>query len=180
MQDLFRWSNEIFKRDASLNWLEVCSENFTPLLSQSLKFLLNGWTFVVITDEKRRYFVDFFTRKINSKEHDNRPLLPFFSIFALCPNVIETKNLNELKLVDDMLNIAFNDKILYFYIGDNKSEFYQLAKINQNSYIWLIDTLEENSFYLSSKNDDLDFKLLQLYKIFDSAIDAVLFNEVIL
>ncbi|WP_298028296.1 HobA family DNA replication regulator [uncultured Campylobacter sp.] len=38
----------------------------------------------------------------------------------------------------------------------------------------------QNSFYMSESDPSLDLKLIQLFKILDKSIDAVLFDEVVL
>ena len=42
----------------------------------------------------------------------------------------------------------------------------------------LFDEQAENSFYLSSTDENLDFKLLSMFRLFDRTIDAVLFGQV--
>ncbi len=46
--------------------------------------------------------------------------------------------------------------------------------------MWLFDEQAQNSFTLSSSDENLDIKLLNLYKLFDKSIDAVLFAKVML
>lgn len=79
-----------------------------------------------------------------------------------------------------MLNIVFDDNIVCFYIGKTGTGSYALTKNFENNFLWIIDDTIENSFYLSSKGENLDNQLIELTKIFDSAINAVLFEEVAL
>ena len=46
--------------------------------------------------------------------------------------------------------------------------------------MWLFDEQAQNSFTLSSSDENLDIKLISLCKIFDKSIDAALFAKVIL
>ena len=44
--------------------------------------------------------------------------------------------------------------------------------------MWIMDEHIQNSFYLLSSDENLDIKLIQLFKLLDKSIDAVLFAEV--
>ena len=54
----------------------------------------------------------------------------------------------------------------------------QLAKRHNDSFMWVLDEHLQDSFYLSSGDDLLDIKLIQLHKLLDKSINAVLFAEV--
>ena len=84
----------------------------------------------------------------------------------------------EISLLDDMLSISFPNGFVYFYIGKSSSKLCAIAKNRASSYMWLFDEQAENSFYLSSTDENLDFKLLSMFRLFDRTIDAVLFGQV--
>lgn len=44
--------------------------------------------------------------------------------------------------------------------------------------MWLLDEQMQNSFYLSSADELLDVKLIQLYKLMEKTIDALLYAQV--
>ena len=54
----------------------------------------------------------------------------------------------------------------------------QIAKRKDDSFMWVLDEHLQNSFYLQTSDDNLDIKLIQLFKLLDKSIDAVLFAEV--
>ena len=54
----------------------------------------------------------------------------------------------------------------------------QIAKRKDDSFMWIMDEHLQNSFYLLSDDDSLDIKLIQLFRLLDKSIDAVLFAEV--
>ncbi|MBK1993598.1 hypothetical protein FSE90_04950, partial [Campylobacter novaezeelandiae] len=68
----------------------------------------------------------------------------------------------------------------YFYIGSTTDKKSLIAKSKDDSLLWLFDEQLQNSFYLNSKDKDLDAKLISLFKLFDSSLDAILFSKVIL
>ncbi|EFP1838280.1 hypothetical protein HPX21_001645, partial [Campylobacter jejuni] len=47
-----------------------------------------------------------------------------------------------------------------------------------DSLLWLFDEQLQDSFYLNSKDKDLDIKLISLYQLFDVSLDAILFSKV--
>lgn len=179
MKDLFNWSIEAIRREPSMSWIDERREEWTPILASKLKFLLDGRAFIVFCDDEREWFDDYVVSKINN--HTNqRPLLPFFSLKCLYPNFKNIKTKEEMELVDDMLNIAFSNGIVYFYIGRGNDSYAQIAKRKEDSYMWLINEHAQNSFYINGKDDWLDVKLIQLFTLFDKSVNAALFNEVVL
>lgn len=179
MRDLFKWSLDIIRADSSLSWLEDRRDEWVPLLSSRLQFLLEGRAFIVVSDDDRESFGDYLIKKIN-RPTNSRPILPFFPLKALYPNFATMNTREDLDLLDDMLNIVFKNGVVYFYIGSGHSSFSQIAKSKDDSYMWLIDERVPNSFYLESKDNNLDIKLIGLFNLFDKSIDAALFNEIIL
>ena len=79
-----------------------------------------------------------------------------------------------------MLSLAFPNGYLFFYIGKSLDRYANLAKSDEDSYMWLFDEQAQNSFYLSSSDGALDIKLLSLFRLFDKSIDAALFAKVTL
>ncbi|MBR8462851.1 HobA family DNA replication regulator [Campylobacter sp. faydin G-24] len=180
MQDLIKWTlDAIRKESASMSWMEERRVEWTPLLASRLKFLLQGRTFIVITDDDRTWFETYLLKKINSPANA-RPLLPFVSLRAIYPSLDEINSKEQILLLQDMLSIAFPNGYVYFYIGKSIDKRAQIAKGADDSYMWLFDEQAQNSFYLNSSDENLDIKLISLFKLFDKSIDAVLFAKVIL
>lgn len=179
MLDLFKWNLELIRTQPCMSWLEDRREEWTPLLASRLKFLLDGRAFVIICDDETEWFGNYMVSKVNHTAN-SRPLLPFFTLKSLYKNYSNISTIEEMKLVDDMLNLSFANGIVYFYIGKGDCRRSQIAKNHEDSYMWLIDERAQNSFYLSGQDEMLDMKLIQLFWIFNKSIDAVLFNEVVL
>ena len=106
--------------------------------------------------------------------------MPFFSLRSLYPAFDSIETNEQKQLLKDMLSLAFPNGYIFFYIGKSIDKRANLAKTDDNSYMWLFDEQAQNSFTLSSSDENLDIKLLNLYKLFDKSIDAVLFAKVIL
>ena len=167
MQDLHTWSVTAMRSEPGLEWLENRKEDWTPLLASKLKFLHDG----------RSWFSEYIIKKINSSTN-SRPLLPFFSLRSLYRGGVNS--LEDALLLNDMLSLAFANGFIYFYIGNGNHPLAKIAKSHEDSYLWLIDERLQNSFYMSESDPSLDLKLIQLFKILDKSIDAVLFDEVVL
>ncbi|WP_169778985.1 HobA family DNA replication regulator [Campylobacter curvus] len=180
MQDFIKWTLEAIREEKSLmSWMEERRVEWTPLLASRLKFLLEGRTFIVITDDERSWFESYLLKKIN-RASNARPLLPFVSLRALYPALDEINSKEQILLLQDMLSLAFPSGYVYFYIGKSIDKRAAIAKSAESSYMWLFDEQAQNSFTLNSGDENLDVKLLTLFKLFDKSIDAVLFAKVIL
>lgn len=89
----------------------------------------------------------------------------------------ETKVSDNLKLTEGMLDMAYRD-YAFFYIGKREGLRAELAISNENSFLWLLDESLSHAFTLESYNAMLDFRLLQLYKIFDQTLSAMISGKI--
>ena len=180
MQDFIQWTLKAIRDEGPLmSWMEDRRVEWTPLLASRLKFLLEGRAFITISDEERRWFEIYLLKKMNHSK-SIRPFLPFFSLRSLYPSLDEIETNEQKQLLKDMLSLAFPNGYLFFYIGKSLDRYANLAKSDEDSYMWLFDEQAQNSFTLSSSDENLDVKLISLCKIFDKSIDAALFAKVIL
>ncbi len=160
-----------------MSWMEEKRFEWVPLCASMLKNLLDGHTFIVITDDDRAWFCHYLLRAVNNRQK-NRPLLPFIALQTLYPNLYQVKNNEDIELLEDMLSQAFPGGYTFFYVGKNSDIKMQIAKRKDDSFMWIMDEHIQNSFYLLSDDDSLDIKLIQLFRLLDKSIDAVLFAEV--
>ncbi|MDX1808081.1 MAG: HobA family DNA replication regulator [Sulfurospirillaceae bacterium] len=178
MQKFLKWSLENIRKDSSMmSWMEEKRFEWVPLNVSMLKNLLEGHTILVITDDDREWFCEYMLGDIN-KLTKNRPILPFLSLKSLFPNLNTLKTKEDIELLEDMLFQSFPNGYTYFYIGKNNNIKMQIAKRKDDSFIWVMDEQLQNSFFLSSNDENLDIKLIQLYKLLDKSINALLFAEV--
>lgn len=160
-----------------MSWMEEKRFEWVPLCASMLKNLLDGHTFIVVTDDDRAWFCHYLLRAVNNRQK-NRPLLPFIALQTLYPNLYQVKNNEDIELLEDMLSQAFPGGYTFFYVGKNSDIKIQIAKRKDDSFMWIMDEHIQNSFYLLSDDDSLDIKLIQLFRLLDKSIDAVLFAEV--
>ena len=178
MQKFLKWTLDNIRKDGSImSWMEEKRFEWVPLNVSMLRNLLDGHAFIIINDEERDWFCNYILSDIN-KMSKNRPLLPFYSLKSLYPNLKNVKTKEDINLLEDMLMQSFPNGYTYFYIGKNNDINIQIAKRREDSFIWVLDEHLQNSFHLNSNDEMLDIKLIQLYKLLDKSIDAILFGEV--
>jgi hypothetical protein len=178
MQTFSSWTLETVRKGGfSMGWLEEKVYEWVPLIAASIKGMINAETFLVITDNEREWFEAYLLKKLNKKEFD-RPLLPIISLTSVYPHIDTLTSLDKIALLEDMLNLSFPNGWRFFYIGEGRHPRSKIAKNKDSSLMWLFDERIQNSFYLNSKDEELDIKLLQLANLLDKSIDALLFNEV--
>ncbi len=178
MQQFLKWTLEEIRKDAStMSWMEEKRFEWVPLAASMLKNLMNGHTFIIITDDDREWFCHYMLKAVNSQSK-HRPLLPFIGLQALYPNLYQIKTREDIELLENLLLQSFPQGYTFFYVGKNSDIKMQIAKRKDDSFMWIMDEDLQNSFYLLSEDDSLDIKLIQLFRLLDKSINAVLFAEV--
>ena len=178
MQAFLKWTLETIRKEGSwMSWMEEKRLEWVPLAASRLQNLMNGHTFIVVTDEDREWFAHYMISSIN-RNTNSRPLLPFVSFKTFFPNLDQWRSREEIALLEDMLSLAFPNGYTLFYVGKSNDFKSQIAKQRDDSFMWLLDEQMQNSFYLSSSDELLDVKLIQLYKLMEKTINALLFAEV--
>ncbi len=175
---MLKWTLDAIRKDGSyFSWMEERRLEWVPLVASRLNMLLDGKTFVVLTDSKRNWFGEYILSNINKKTNE-RPYLPFVSLKAFFPNLQNVKINEDIELLEDMLSIAFPNGHVFFYVGQNKNINFQLANKRNDSLMWIIGEEIQNSFHLNPSDKNLDIKLIQLFALLDKTINALLFGEV--
>jgi len=149
---------------------------WAPLVNSAVAQVLEGKTVLVMTDEPRQWFAQYILHKVNDFEK-HRPLLPFYSLEGCFLNLHTVKDKEKIQLFEDMLDLSYPNGYLIWYIGKGDHAATKIAYRNEDNFLWLMDEEAQNSFYLRSGDPLLDIKLLQLYRLFDETLSAVLFGE---
>ncbi len=175
---MLKWTLETIRKDGSyFSWMEERRLEWVPLVVSKLELLLEGKTFIVLTDANRDWLCSYILNTINKKTNE-RPYLPFVSLKSFFPSLQSVKTNEDMELLEDMLSIAFPNGYIFFYIGQSNHLSSQIAKKRDDSLMWIMDEHIQNSFYLNSKDKHLDIKLIQLCGLLDKTIDALLYAEV--
>ncbi len=160
-----------------MGWMEEKRFEWVPLIASSINKLMEAQTFLLITDHDREWFGEYVLKRLNKASFD-RPLLPILSLASIFPHVDSIKDSEQMDLLDDMLSLSFPNGYTYFYIGKGNHPRAKIAKSKDDALKWVFDEKAQNSFYMSSVDEELDVKLIQLIALFDKSIDAILFGEV--
>ena len=177
MEEFLKWTLErIRANEPYMNWMEERRLEWTPLVASALNNLINGYTFIVATDSKREWFGKYILDNINSGK--DRPYLPFVLADSLVSNIDELKSSEQMSLFEDMLDMTFPNGYLFFYVGCSNNIKSKISKRANESFIWLFDEHLQDSFFMNSNDINLDTKLIQMYKLFDESLDALLFAQV--
>lgn len=178
MQAFLKWTLEAIRKEGSwMSWMEEKRLEWVPLAASRLQTLMNGHVFIVLTDKDREWFESYMLSSIN-RSTGSRPLLPFISLKTFFPTIDELRSKEEIELLEDLLSLSFPHGYTLFYIGRSNDFKSQIAKRRDDSFMWLLDEQMQNSFYLSSADELLDVKLIQLYKLMEKTIDALLFAQI--
>ena len=178
MQSLSSFTLDLIREyGANLSWMEERRFDWIGVLSPMLHRVVDAKTILVITDKDRGWLNNYIITTLNRSFLD-RPLLPVLSLETIFPKLDSVRENEHFELLEDMLDLSFPNGYTFFYIGDGRDSRAILPKRDKNSFMWLLDEKSSNGFYLSSKDEFLDQKLLGLVRLLDKSIDAALFQEV--
>ena len=177
MQQLLKWTLETIREEETcFSWMEEYRYEWAPLVKSAASQVLEGKTVLVVTDESHKWFGKYILNSINNLRK-NRPLLPFYQLIDIFPNLQNLTSTQELQLLEDMLDISYPNGYYIWYIGKGDHSYTKLAYRNEDSFLWVMDEEVQNSFAFRSSDPLLDIKLLQLYKLFDMTISEALFGD---
>ncbi len=177
MQQLLKWTLDTIREEEScFSWMEEFRYEWAPLIKPAVSQILAGKTVLIVTDESREWFGKYILNAVNDLAKQ-RPLLPFYPLEKCFPQLQTIHATSEIELLEDMLEISYPNGYYIWYIGRGDHPLTKLSFRNQNNFLWVLDEEVQNSFALRSADPLLDVKLLQLYKLFDATLSAVLFGD---
>ncbi|NPA87253.1 HobA family DNA replication regulator [Caminibacter pacificus] len=163
-------------RKKNIKWLEERRLDLVPLLSDFLSQVIEGKSVLIITDTPREWYADYMINKINNFNEFKPSFLPFFNLSKIVPQIHTAKHPEQYDMIEDMLNISFNDYI-FWYIGV-ETPLLKFARRKPESFFWIMDVDLSKNFYLKSIDEKLDMKLLNLADLINESIKAAIFGEV--
>lgn len=176
--DFAHWSLDAIREEGgSLSWLEELRFEWSKTTAYALEQILSGKTIILIVDAKRKWLEHYILSSINSASAE-RPLIPIMSIDTVYTHYDSVSGGEMIDMVEDMIDITFKEEYFFWYIGKGDDKRSDIAKRNDKSYFWIFDEDFSNAFMLKSYDSSLDIKLLQLYKLFNSSLNATMFGEV--
>jgi hypothetical protein len=177
MQQLLKWTLDTIREEEScFSWMEEYRYEWAPLVKSAASQVVEGKTVLIVTDESHKWFAKYILNAINDLGKQ-RPFLPFYQLAENFPNLQNIHTTQDIELLEDMLDISYPNGYYIWYIGRGDHSYTKLAHRNHDNFLWVLDEEVQNSFLLRSSDPLLDIKLLQLYKLFDSTLTAVLFGD---
>ncbi|MRJ03018.1 MAG: hypothetical protein GXO19_06210 [Epsilonproteobacteria bacterium] len=179
MKRFDQWTLEAIRDGRGMmNWLEERRYEWIPLVADAIQRILAGSTILLLTDNDRRWFGEYIVSSINGPLK-NRPFIPLYNLREITPYLDSVKGSQDIELLFDMFSISFDDRFFLWYVGRATPPYIDIARWRGDSLLWILDENLQNSFTLSSDDDLLDIKLIQLFKLFDRSLNAAMFGEVL-
>lgn len=177
MQKLLKWTLETIREEEScFSWMEEYRYEWAPLVKSIVSQVVEGKTVLIVTDQPRKWFSTYVSSNINDMRK-NRPFLPFYRLSECFPALQDIQTTQEIQLFEDMLDISYPNGYCIWYIGRGDHPYTKIAYRNDDSFLWILDEEVQNSFALRSSDPLVDIKFLQLFKLFDATLSAVLFSD---
>ncbi len=178
MRQFDQWTLESIRSEgASMSWFEQHRFAWTPPIANAMDQIMGGKTIVLITDHDRRWFAHYITAFLNKRLQD-RPMIPIVCIDALYPHFDYISGGEAIDTLSDMLDLGFKNDYFFWYVGRGDDRRADIAKRSTNSLLWVMNENFQNALILQSHDPLIDIKLLQLYRLFDKTLNAVLFGEI--
>jgi hypothetical protein len=174
--DLNRFVIDYIRKNG-IKWLEERRLDLVPLLADFLSQVIEGKSVLIITDLKREWYSDYLIQKINNFGEFKPSFLPFYKLSSLVPQISQARHPEEFEMIEDMLNISFNENYIFWYIGI-ETNLLKFARKKPKSFFWIMDVDLSNNFYLKSIDEKLDMKLITLADLINESIKAAIFGEV--
>ena len=178
MRSLLDWTLEAIREEPSdFSWMEERRHDWTPLIEGVLDRIVQGEAVLLLTDPRRRWFEQYALSAINDPGKE-RPFLPFQSLRGIFSDLQGIDTDMRITLMEDMLEIMYPQGYLFWYIGEGGHPYTKIAYHKENNFLWLINEEVSGSFLLRESDPLMDIKLLQLYRLFDKSVEAVLHGQV--
>lgn len=174
MSNLIDWTLKTIRtEEPMMSWMEERRFDWIPLINDFMQKVVGGTTVVLVVDKEREWFAKYILQFINNKTK-HRPYLPI----VLSSSLKTDGGGENLDVFMDMLDMSFKNDYVFWYIGKATSNRFKLAKKRDDSFMIVLDEEIQNSFFLRSKDELLDVKLINLVRLVDKTVDGVLFGDI--
>jgi len=172
------WSLDAIRDEgACLSWLEEQRFEWVSPTANAIEDITNGKTIILVTDKERKWLERYILSNIN-KIPLQRPPISIVSIYDIFLDYNELEKNDSFDMLSDMIKLTYQDNYFFWYIGRGDDKRADLPKTKDDTYFWILDENYLNSFKLNSYDKDLDIKLIQLFKLFNASLEAVMFGEI--
>jgi hypothetical protein len=161
-----------------MSWFEEQRYEWEPQIINAMDQIMQGHTIVLVTDQERQWFSHYIMDTINKRTKD-RPMIPIIKLSSFYARLDQSMDTDAMDMLSDMLELSFKGEYFFWYIGkggdERRADF---VKRSNNALMWMMDESYSNALSLRSYESNIDIKLLQLYRLFDRTLAAVLFGEI--
>ena len=178
MEEYLSWILNTIRDEKSLdNWLEEIRFDFARTTINTLKYIENGATVLVCSDNDNKWFVEYIISKINS--NTDMPFLPFINFNNFFPHFEDLKSAEDKQLLIDMLDISFPSGYIFWYIGSNGSPYCKISGSKDHSLLWINNTDNPTNGLCFENDEFLDKHLIDSYNLLHKVILAKIYGEII-
>ncbi|PUB98178.1 HobA family DNA replication regulator [Helicobacter pylori] len=180
MKNFYDWIKEFVRDQGEFiaqqsGWLELERSSYAKLIAQTISHVLNGGSLLVSADSSRHWFLTYILSNLNPKDLKERPLL---SVIDFNASSFYPKNDANLSLA--AIELTYQNP-MFWHVGKIENEGLKTILLSKiPSFLWLFEELKEDCLLLKEHDSLLDYKLLQLFKLFENALFSVLYNKVTL
>jgi len=164
-------------RDKNIRWMEEKRLEWIPLISNFISNVLDGKSVFLITDYKRRWFGSYVINKLNNFQDFKPSFIPIYDLNILVPQLEYAKTDDHYAMIEDMLNISFNENFIFWYVGVETPQL-KFARSKPESFFWIMDMDLHKNFFLKSIDENLDKKLIDLAYLVNESLKASIFGEI--
>jgi hypothetical protein len=177
--EFVNWTIKTIREDPLIgSWLEEKKFDWIPLITKAIIDIIeHGKSVLIVTDDEYEWFEKYILTNINKKDL-SRPFLPIYSFNSFVSSIDGIKTEKDIELIYNMLDISFPNGYFFWYIGKGQHSRSLVAKLSDQSLIWVMDEQLPNSFELFSDDPALPIRLLNMYRLFDKTLEAVLFAQI--
>jgi len=164
-------------RDKNMKWMEEKRLEWIPLISNFISQVLDGKSVFLITDYKRRWFSSYVINKLNNFQDFKPSFIPIYDLNSLVPQLEYARTDEHYAMIEDMLNISFNENFIFWYVGVETSKL-KFVRSKPDSFFWIMDMDLHKNFFLKSLDENLDKKLIDLAYLVNESLKAAIFGEI--
>lgn len=156
-------------------WLEIDRALFADTMLGALKHIVSGGTVLLATDEHREWFSTYALSRFYYNTI-NRPLLPIFSLNRLLGTDVSLQQDSSRKNIINMLDIAY-ENYMFWYVGRINNPIADLCRSKDYGLFWVMDQGIRGSFPLRANDEFLDYKLMDMLRLFEKALYESILNR---
>jgi len=164
-------------RDKNMKWMEEKRLEWIPLISNFISHVLDGKSVFLLTDYKRRWFSNYIINKLNNFQDFKPSFIPIYDLNSLVPQLEYARTDEHYAMIEDMLNISFNENFIFWYVGVETAKL-KFARNKPDSFFWIMDMDLHKNFFLKSIDENLDKKLIDLAYLVNESLKAAIFGEI--